>query len=273
MQVVKIQDAGKRPLHGNQESYWKSNIIPKFQKYRPGFNFKYQDQESILKRYGFVAFEYGHWTTQNERYDFLASALASFSDIKRVLNFKTLGFEKIGIAYGARGQGGAAAAHFEPGSFMINLTRRYGFGSFAHEFGHALDYYFGGFIDQSKDSFSLSGGSSFVGKVNYEKPGTLRFLMIDLLQSIRYIDGGPSESYLMLSKQKAGTEYWFRSTEIFARAFEQYVHYKLRSRKITNTFLTKNKYEDSVYLTDKDFKRILPKMEKLIQALAKKQKQ
>lgn len=272
MPIVKIQDVGKRPLRGNQEDYWNLNIVPKYQKFRPGFRFTFVEPELILKAYGFSAFEFGHWTNQNERYDFVASSLVSFSDIQKVTGFKTLGFGKIGVAFGARGQGGSAAAHFEPDSFMINLTKKYGFGTFAHEYGHALDYYYGGFIEQSKTSFSLSGGPFFIPKVNKERPGTLRYMMMDLLISIRYNGSSVSESYKRLEQSKKG-DYWFRSTEIFARAFEQYVHYKLTKRRITNTFLTKSKYDRSVYLLPKDFIRIIPKMEKVIKYMANLQKQ
>lgn len=44
----------------------------------------------------------------------------------------------LGIALGARGSS-KAAAHYEPGLHVINLTRFNGAGSLAHEWGHALD--------------------------------------------------------------------------------------------------------------------------------------
>jgi hypothetical protein len=49
---------------------------------------------------------------------------------------------------------------------------------------------------------------------------------------------------------------------------EKYVHYKLQEKGITNVFLTKTKYNRGVYLSDEDFKKVLPKMEKLIKKMS-----
>src|SRR5699024_3147526 len=51
---------------------------------------------------------------------------------------------ELGLAFGARGRGGrrAAKAHFESDHIVINLTKRAGAGSLAHEWWHALDNYF-----------------------------------------------------------------------------------------------------------------------------------
>ena len=45
---------------------------------------------------------------------------------------------RLGVAFGARGHG-KAAAHYEPATEAINLTRNMGAGTLAHEWGHALD--------------------------------------------------------------------------------------------------------------------------------------
>lgn len=59
------------------------------------------------------------------------------------------GNQALGLAFGARGRS-KAAAHFEPSLFIINLTRKKGAGSLAHEWMHALDYRLGSLLD--KDS-------------------------------------------------------------------------------------------------------------------------
>src|SRR3546814_17945201 len=45
----------------------------------------------------------------------------------------------LGVAVGARGSG-KAAAHYEPGRRVVNVTRMSGAGSLAHAFAHALDH-------------------------------------------------------------------------------------------------------------------------------------
>ena len=271
MRSYKIQDVGT-DLDGRQEQYWDKKLRPKYERWRPGFRFKFKDPKQIIKEHGFIALEFGHWTDQNERFDFLAAADASFADMKKVTGLKSLGMKKIGLAYGARGKGGSAAAHFEPHSFMINLTKTKGMGSFAHEYGHALDYFFGGFIDQDPASFSLSGGDRTARQLTDKFPaGTLRYLMNKVITAIIFEKPGKlSSSYEAFLK--AGSDYWYQRNEMFARAFEQWVHHQLSKKKIHNAMLTKTKYTARVYLTTKDFKRVLPHMNKLIRAMAAKTK-
>ena len=108
-------------------------------------------------------------------------------DMNRILGFqhKHIGLaQKITLAIGARGKS-KALAHFEPLSFALNLTKwnhgsdetRAMFGlppkskaqkfmqsggvaALAHEYGHALDYFFGGFFDRERQNFALTDGRS-----------------------------------------------------------------------------------------------------------------
>lgn len=279
MQIVKIIDVGAAPLDGRQEQFWQKNIVPKFERLRPGLILKYTPQETILKKYNFKAFEYGHYTTQNERFDFLAAAQASFTDLQKVTGFKSLGFDLLGVAFGARGMGGNAAAHFEPGSYMINLTRKNGYNSFAHEYGHAIDYAFGHYAEPDMTSRSLSGGASVGARSLQFKPGetslySMRALMKMVLIRHMISPGGEmTESYKKLNEGSGGAEYWLRHTEIFARIFEQWVQYQLEKKGISNYFLTKHKYPGRFpYMTEKDFKIVLPYMNRLIKKMAERSK-
>jgi hypothetical protein len=270
MAVVKVQDVGSAPLRGRQEEYWNYRINPKYQKYRPGYKFIYKPEAEILKASNLKALEFGHYTTQYERFDFLACSDVSFSDIKKVTGFKDIGFGTIGLAYGARGMGGFAVAHFEPSSFMINLTRKSGFGAFAHEYGHAIDYFFGGYIDQIPGCFSLSGGHSIsTKKLNQSIPDSLRFLMDNVMEAVIWKNAKEhTDMYNYLKRTKDPGGYWFRRTELFARAFEKYVHYKLNKKGIKNEFLLHTKYESGNYLSSNDFIKVLPRMERLIKKMA-----
>lgn len=49
---------------------------------------------------------------------------------------------RMALAFGARG-GGHALAHYEPDRLVISMTKINAAGSLAHEWGHALDHYFG----------------------------------------------------------------------------------------------------------------------------------
>lgn len=67
-------------------------------------------------------------------------------------------------------------------------------------------------------------------------------------------------------------DYWYRRTEVFARFFEQYVCYVLGQKGIYDGFLTKSwtHYTTvSVYLSQKDFMKVLPVANKLMKEFAK----
>lgn len=100
--------------------------------------------EELLDQFGFRAIEYGEWLPQKERQEVINMAYDSFADLAQALNLRpkdvSLGGE-LAVAFGARGTGGrgAALAHFEPGRFVLNMTRMKGAGSLAHEWFHAFD--------------------------------------------------------------------------------------------------------------------------------------
>lgn len=100
--------------------------------------------EELLEKFGFRAIEYGEWLPQKERQEVINMAYDSFADLAQALNLRpkdvSLGGE-LAVAFGARGTGGrgAALAHFEPGRFVMNMTRMKGAGSLAHEWFHAFD--------------------------------------------------------------------------------------------------------------------------------------
>lgn len=227
------------------------------------------DQYDIIKYYRLKGFEYGNWVNNNDRVDKLRAAAISLRDLSRVMRSTNLGFDgMVGIAFGARGQSGAKA-HFEPDSFMINLTKNNGDNSLAHEYGHAIDYFFGTYIDQNKNYRSLVGGDSSSRKLKDNKGGQIRTLANNIVDNIINDGNELSESYKKLIKS-FDLEYWKRRNEIWARFFEQYVAYILNSLKIKNPFLMKNKYSGSMYLTEKDFMRVKPSMDTFITLISKK---
>jgi hypothetical protein len=188
------------------------------------------DQNEIIKKYSLKGFEYGNWLNNNDRYDRLLATSDSMADLAKIIGSKNIGLDgTVGIAFGARGSS-AALAHFEPAAWMINLTKERGFGALAHEYGHALDYFFGTYIDRLKGFASLSGGSTTRRTVDLSG-GKIRILTnktVNLLCA--------SDSYKVWLKKSSG-DYWIRRNEIFARTFEMWVAYCARQKKISNSFL------------------------------------
>lgn len=104
--------------------------------------------EDLIARFGFRGVEFGNWLPQDERQDVLNKAYDAFSTLAFVLGFpdKMMSLDgTLALAFGSRGKS-RAAAHYEPGRTVINLTRMNGAGSTAHEFFHALDDWVAGAV-------------------------------------------------------------------------------------------------------------------------------
>lgn len=252
---------------GRAKSWWFGKHVKPSFKYSVDSQQEYIDQYQILAKFSLKGFEYGNWLNNEERHDRLSATNESLHDLTKIMRTRNIGCDgMIGIAFGARGKS-KAAAHFEPGTFMINLTKENGFGALAHEYGHAIDYFFVMFVDQDKNFASLVGGRSVQ---MYIKPvgGDLRKMAMDLVNQVIQNNGVKSASYQQW-EQRFKNDYWFRRNEIFARTFEQFVRYKLNKNGIKNTFLSQEKYESASYLVESDMKRIVPLMDRLINEMEK----
>jgi hypothetical protein len=98
-----------------------------------------------LSDFGFRGVEFGNWAASDERQHLVNFAYDALHDLADILCLppQVLSLNgALGLALGARG-GGRAAAHYEPSRRVINMTKVRGGGFLAHEFGHALDHYFG----------------------------------------------------------------------------------------------------------------------------------
>ncbi|HOV59271.1 MAG TPA: hypothetical protein PLN91_15430, partial [Rhodanobacteraceae bacterium] len=122
--------------------------------------------DKLRDTFGFKGVNFGNWmkgaskAKMAERQAHLNNAYDSMLDLAEILNIppKAISLNgMLGLAIGAQGSGGRAAAHFVPGVNEINLTRAQGAGSLAHEWAHALDHYFA----------TLAGGRVAAGKTPY----------------------------------------------------------------------------------------------------------
>ena len=190
------------------------------------------DQFAILRKYSLKGFEYGNYVSNNDRYDHLIACQKALEHLAKIIGTNNLGINaEVGIAFGARGLGGRAAAHYEAALNMINLTKPSGAGCLAHEYGHALDYNLGSFVDQHKVYAALSGGWSTARTLTNNTGGQLRAMVNRIVDKVKQ-----TPSYRELIAE-TDCDYWYRRTEVFARFFEQYICYKMR--KIgTDKYLT-----------------------------------
>lgn len=102
--------------------------------------------DEIMKEFGYQSVQLGNWVKDNEAKEHIKYFLASMKDLEDALGLDIKKIHeqgKLSIAFGARG-GGKALAHYESMYRIINLTKRRGDGTVAHEWGHFFDHYLGG---------------------------------------------------------------------------------------------------------------------------------
>jgi hypothetical protein len=286
----KIVDHGDEIPEGNSDKYWGEKGIdlvfsPNDEAVRKGekiaSNYKYADVRFLENYYGLKAFEFGNWLSQQDRLNYLSGLGLALFDLHKLLGFtpKQIGIKnKLSVAFGARGRG-KALAHFEPAAFVINLTRYGrptkvakrpsnfrrvnlilqdgGVGSFAHEYGHALDFYAGTYIEKAPQ-WQISGGRDTDPAIRFPsaKKSKLQGLMDNLMNKIIWKGKNVQSDYYKRLNKKGTKEYFLRRNEIWARSFEVYIHFKLEKEKHKNVFLNKSKYPERYYLTLTEMKKL-----------------
>lgn len=97
--------------------------------------------QDYLDTFQFRGGEFGNWLSNKERQAALNNNFDAFFDLQQTLKIhpQDISFGgKLAIAFGSRGQKGAAA-HYESSREVINLTKLNGDGTLGHEWCHAFD--------------------------------------------------------------------------------------------------------------------------------------
>ncbi|HIB6860469.1 TPA: LPD38 domain-containing protein [Escherichia coli] len=205
--------------------------------------------EQFSDAFGFRGVQFGNYVEGPRRQADLNRAYDSLHDLADVLNVPTKALSlngRLGLAFGARGKG-KAAAHYEPGEVAINLTKGNGPGALAHEWFHSLDNYFGRY-DVSTDGKITSGGDYMTeaqraGRVfkdgryvdaEYPVRQEVYDAFKGVIQAIKNSDM-PRRSALL--DEVRSKPYWSTDVEMAARAFERYVQDKARTAGVENDYL------------------------------------
>ena len=200
--------------------------------------------EQFQEAFGFRGVQFGNYVEGPRRQQDLNRAYDALMDLAGVLNLPPRSLSlggRLGLAFGARGSGGvdAAAAHYERGEVVINLTKKQGAGSLAHEWWHALDNYFS---RQRGDGAGMMTEESRLGDGVREE---MRAAFRDVISAISRT--GMQERSLKLDDRRT-KEYWTTKPEMSARAFESYVIAKLQDQSLGNDYLANVVANDSFAL-------------------------
>ena len=208
--------------------------------------------KTFMDVFGFRGGQFGNSVTLKERTAFLNATYDGLMDLAAVMGVapKSLSLNgALGIAFGARGKGGkgAAAAHYEPGQTVINLTRVNGSGALAHEWFHGLDNYLAK-LDAS-DGSTPAGASKpnaknkrndyMTGRSrHYNSEGALPESVYKAYRTLRqHFNGSGYQGRMEKYDKFKSAPYWSDPIEMGARSFEAWVVSHLEARDMSHDFL------------------------------------
>lgn len=191
--------------------------------------------EEFRDTFGFRGVEFGNWVEQEKRQNDINDAYDGLMDLAKILDIppKSISLNsELGIAFGARGRGGKSApkAHYEPGKIVINLTKKDGAGSLAHEWFHGLDNYFSRMRGE-RSSYLTDRPYELMDK-SVRKEMVARFK--EVMTAIKGSDLPKRAAVLDGRKSKP---YWATDVEMAARSFESYVIGRLSDNDVSNDYL------------------------------------
>jgi hypothetical protein len=140
--------------------------------------------------------------------------------------------QRLQLAFGARGKGGFAAAFYQGSPrAVINLTKTMGKGTFAHEFGHALDEHLH-LLTYKKRGFFTSYSSGRITYPDSYAKDSIEYLFEKVFDCLYFTDqGNPTKFY---TDQGQRTRYYQSRVEVWARTFERYIEIKFEEKGIVN---------------------------------------
>lgn len=221
------------------------------------------DEFAFLEKYGLRAVQFGNWMDYGNRADHFLALVEALDHLDEILNTSNIGwYKKLSVSIGARGRG-TALAHFEPRRNAINLTKTKGGHSFAHEYGHAIDFIGGEYFSKSADSYAISNAKATRTAEKNASVDEVRNLMNIVLDGVR-----KGERYEKLAKwaTEHGTfAYWCCNTEIWARTFAQWVALECKNKNIEDKVLCKEIDDGSVVnIPVNELKKLSPYIRKLV---------
>lgn len=252
----------------------------------------------MTQKMGMRGVQFGNSVTDAEREHHGIKSAEAMMDLMDILGLEpddaSIG-GKLGFAIGARGHGDALA-HYEPTNQIINLTRKGGVGSLAHEWGHFFDHALGGYKSDAYMSRShtdthmvtvLKTGHQFTAphgmkstndytveplphseiRAVYAKWRQAKSAYGNRLSDV--VNKMVGQGYM--SRKKGA--YWTSTIEVFARSFERYVQRKLEKAGRKNTYLSgvvegAHTSEDSLWPTDAEVDAMTPAFDEIFAAYA-----
>jgi hypothetical protein len=118
---------------------WERTVPAEYER-KGGEKVSIRRPEEYLKRFGLRGVEFGNWMEHESSRVHVDRCAEALTDLADMLGLRSQDISlngRLALAFGSRGHG--AAAHYEPGKVVINLTKSGGAGALGHEWAHFLD--------------------------------------------------------------------------------------------------------------------------------------
>lgn len=235
-----------------------------------------QKPEDLVTIFGFRAIEFGDFVNDDKGHEHIKRSSEAYHDLADILGIqdKMVSLHgRLAQAFGARGRGGNALAHYEPVNKVINLTRDRGsLGVSAHEWGHALDHFiFDASYNFTPPTFGYGSHCTLGPSINREVVDVMEKLMetISFGESITYIENSnkSGDSY-RLSKNFKETYSLFRGDLLGIMRTQDRIfrsQYFIDSERKTTTFYSEAELEKS---KARDLRKYKKRLKEYANALA-----
>ncbi len=257
--------SGNLVQEGRIARHWKDvplNVKRYFRDYTPKYLNKnhYNDTAAFVEHYKLRSIEFGNWTNQKERREFLIAAADSLDCIAQYFKVspEKVGLNrKLSISYGARGIGGSmqAIAHYECLPYaIINITKPYSDeGCFLHEYTHALDNLIAYHILKN-DAYTMISNSY---EPFYKSNNKYENIIYDILDNILYIDDKKHKTKFHQYLKDNELKYELRTEELIARSFEAIYIDKFKDDNNKLLIKKANNYNIEIYPSQELLKPVL----------------
>lgn len=206
--------------------------------------------QHLLETFHLGGIQFGASIPEEERQTWLNGLYDALSDLAHVLAWPRawIGFNKeLAIAIGARGKG-KALAHYENTLKVINLTRNGGAGNLAHEYWHALDNRLRRTLFTNENLLKDVHATSVAMHISARRhnPAPRQAAVVRLVDSAYWKSHGEPTAYGARARKMDGNQtwahknaYWYKPTEMVARAFEAFVEDALAAEERNSPVLVK----------------------------------
>lgn len=233
---------------------------------KTGLKTQAQQEKFLMDKTKMRGLQWGNSVTDSEREHHMKYVSNAFNDLTEILGLPSeMGSfnGRLGLAIGARGKG-TALAHYEPSTHVINLTRKNGVGSLAHEWGHFFD---------NVSAKVQNSRSEFVSKPSWQDQ-TNDHAVFKAFKEFSNGEGYKDYQQQVHAKTREmgmggkKSQYWRSKHEMFARAFEKYVFHKLEKAGKKNTYLCKD-VDHGLWPTKKQIEGMTPAFDKIFSEFKK----